>query len=225
VTDRALSSPKRCIFCGAHGPLTLEHPVDQWLRESLGAGPFSAFRGTTKDTPGELTTIAEWTDHDLPKARVACGPCNNVWMRDLGVAAQPMLERMARGQSKVLTADEQLSLSAWAVKVAIVSAYIVSLGDIVEWRRRRFWDTHLPPPQTEVWAAAYSGSSLGVFATVHQSKHSYPGEADVIGHVTTVTVFQLVLQVVEVPFTGLTVNRGPAQEPYAVRLHPVRESS
>lgn len=58
---------------------------------------------------------------DVTSRRV-CKPCNNGWMSDLEVAANPILRRLIAGE-RTLTADESCTVLRWLAKTAVVSHF------------------------------------------------------------------------------------------------------
>lgn len=52
-----------------------------------------------------------------------CKRCNNTWMSDLENAAKPIMKPMMHGVDSTLTTDQQLILTKWAVKTAIMYEY------------------------------------------------------------------------------------------------------
>lgn len=97
-----------CIFCGASGPLTLEHIMSKWISEHLKGGePSIRYRhekgtgvgaGWPKEFVAELVKLAP---------RVVCGTCNSGWMNDLETEMRSILPPMFSGQQTVLSLVQQ----------------------------------------------------------------------------------------------------------------------
>src|SRR3954454_13509204 len=112
-----------CVFCGADGPLTLEHVFPDWLR------PFLAVHGDEDGTHrrqvfrvgGEETDRSHKGAPATLTVRSVCAGCNNGWMSRLEGRAKPFLETMLRGHSRTYYAGGQEVIATWLVKTALVA--------------------------------------------------------------------------------------------------------
>src|SRR5688572_6679457 len=114
-------SKRVCMFCGGT-PVTLEHHFAQWIQPYV-----PAERGTSAFlmTPGAPTQKRGGSRSAAAVAmKMACGPCNNGWMRDIEDLARPILGPMILGRAVQLGLVEQEIISAWLVKSALASAVL-----------------------------------------------------------------------------------------------------
>jgi hypothetical protein len=182
--------PRTCVFCESGKP-TREHALPVWISAELpGGGPFRFDQGGK-----------QWLSKDAGKVvKAVCGDCNNGWMSDLEGQAKPFLAPAIRGERFLLAIPDQVTVATWAAKTALMceQARLAAPGDFVSRTQHRHLFRHKEPaPGTHVWMTAYRGRKM---AWVEQHRLELRGstESDP-GLATTMSIGQLVLQVLEVP--------------------------
>src|SRR5579864_3557575 len=84
--------PKQCVFCGTSlkGSRTREHVFPRWLlrERNLADVQISPTHWRVEDRTA--ASVRRHTLNNLVTSRV-CGSCNNGWMSELEIAAQPIL--------------------------------------------------------------------------------------------------------------------------------------
>ena len=102
---------KQCLFC----PLPVdsaEHIWSDWILQDLKpTQPIHIRIGKT---------TAKWVDNPEVKINRVCHRCNSTWMSDLESQTQPQIRAMMHGDSIVLSAAQQRSLTRWAVLKSMV---------------------------------------------------------------------------------------------------------
>jgi hypothetical protein len=146
-----------------------------------------------------------------PKPTVAvkrvCGSCNNGWMSELEESARPILSPLilARGAPVELALADQLIVSRWAFKTALMADFHSRAATrlFLPSVHAAFFRNRLPPqPNCGIWIAAYSGSPvrLGIQARgsdmqLHWHNPAASGVVHLKAQVMTITIISLVLQV------------------------------
>jgi hypothetical protein len=115
-----------CAFCGEDATLTNEHAWPDWAlsfmrRHFPGGGTIESKRWGT--------TYAKWSGDAVElRVRILCPSCNNVRLKDLEERAQPVLEPLMLGRSRMLTSLDQTILAAWAIKTAMIMEFTSDPG-------------------------------------------------------------------------------------------------
>ena len=106
---------RQCIFC-PNKAKSREHLWPKWLLERIKPGRIEGFIGHNKD----LSFHAEW------KVRSVCDACNHGWMSRMEATISPIIGPLIDDKSQFIDAPQQWSISAWAVKTAMVLDSAVS---------------------------------------------------------------------------------------------------
>lgn len=148
---------RRCILCGADGPLTREHIWPDW---------YSKLR---PDRTYELESIID--DRRPPEyrkarsldlqPRVLCAQCNNKWGKALEEAVRPRLGRMAQGSAEIVTLPFARQLAAWAMLKIMAAEHLVRSRNRVPFFRPEHGSylrsNTKPPEQMFLWIGHYIG--------------------------------------------------------------------
>jgi hypothetical protein len=167
-------NPPACIFCGAPGPLTLEHITSKWISEELKGGNSSVrYRHERGERAGVGWPRAFVSQRIELAPRVVCGgartTCNNGWMNDLETHMRSILPPMFRGQRTTLSAAQQHLIASWAMMKFMVAEHTAPSGDprfFTQAEREEFCRGKNPPAGSFMWLADYgignaAGRSLG----------------------------------------------------------------
>ena len=126
IPDQRPADPRDqrvCWFCGVvlvggrGGNAAREHVIAQWLQAELGLDDVEITPTWHAEPLGELLDQRRQTWGTLLVGRI-CAPCNNGWMSDLEIQAQPILTPLVRGERELasLTDGERFTVARWAVK-------------------------------------------------------------------------------------------------------------
>jgi hypothetical protein len=156
---------RKCLFC-PEVAATLEDAWPLWLM-----GHFDAPRGVSVDLTREDHRLPTWTKtRHGHKVRFVCGSCNNGWMSQLERRAKPIIERLLVHGGTLLEPPDQATLSAWAMKGAMV---FEALRDRLapfysDSERSAFRQSLVLTPNTVVWlATCVDLPGLYAFASDH----------------------------------------------------------
>ena len=135
---------KRCIFCGG-SPTTVEDVFPLWLNNKLPRRNtrVTAVRAAGAPGLGPATTFKSIAYR--AKAKVVCGPCNNVWMSGIENRASTCLKSMLFSSLAVsLDNQSQLRLATWAMLKGLLVPYLEDDGAPPRGRAPRFRPTADP---------------------------------------------------------------------------------
>jgi hypothetical protein len=92
------------------------------------------------------------------KIRCVCKACNNGWMSVLEECAKPILSPLIQDLSYPLQWNDQLLLTLWTIKTAMVfeAAKADSPSFFTPEERAALLETFEPPPHTFVWIGRYA---------------------------------------------------------------------
>lgn len=184
---------RSCIFCG--GPAnSKEDAWPSWLMRQLGAtsaGIVEAQRG--RQAP------RTWRASGL-RIGCVCTICNNGWMSILEERVKPIVESLFGEESVILNNADQLALSVWAGKNAMVyealrlePSWFYTNSD--RWTLR---EALRVPPSTSIWIAKCV-EHHGVFCKASDlGGVAGSSRAQVKAHVTTMGFGSLAIQVLSV---------------------------
>jgi hypothetical protein len=179
---------RQCIFCEQKAD-SLEHLWPQWILR-LVPKP-EAIRIQIGNLPSK---IIKKTD---PEVKTVCFKCNEGWMHDLENEVIPTLGKMVRDLPLTLNPEEQASIAAWAVKVAMISdSTVASLRGLFysEQERERLRVALEIPARTTVLFGRFELSSLLLDgSTLRGDQDAVRGVAH--NCVTTIVVGHVALQV------------------------------
>jgi hypothetical protein len=175
-----------CIFCGNPAD-SKEDLFPRWILKRVETRqPLYHQMG---DAPPEITEDQEVR---LP---CVCQKCNNTWMSGMEVTVKKFLGPMIEDLSFSLDRQNQQNLAEWAVKCAMCNDTVdVHPRFFTEAECHAFKEKRTIPDRTRVFAARFIGRSLdsnGVDFTLIE-----PGAGTLLvrGHVYTVMVGHVVLQ-------------------------------
>jgi hypothetical protein len=142
---------KRCIFCGATGPLTNEHMWPRWMHPHLmrGSAPHRAIRTTVNmdgtDTSNVFKKVGDAIDWQVS---CVCAHCNGGWMSNrVEQLVKPIMIPLFENQTARLWPADQEKIAAWAVmKYMVADSQDGSRKATAHHaQRRRMWRKQLPP--------------------------------------------------------------------------------
>jgi hypothetical protein len=147
-------NPTTCLFCTSPGPLTKEHIFGEWLRKLGydGEGTREIIVGTASQQP-----ILQRGGPFSKKLKIACQPCNNVWMSSMEEAAKPLLIDMfnTTGSTR-LDEAAQLVMARWAFKTVAVTCQVGRQRLFPGQHCREFHQADRPPAGAQVWIGTAS---------------------------------------------------------------------
>lgn len=133
--------------------MTLEHVfprwMSKWLKSQSGA---QSFTYTATVGAKRKSRVMEVTSKRF------CGPCNQVWMNDIEIAARPTLKGLMSGTATSLTTKEQETVAAWSFKTVLT--YLSTWQEGIrppDYVYRRFRKTGASP--APVWLGIMAPSS------------------------------------------------------------------
>ena len=166
--------PKACIYCNQVGNLTETHIWPSWLKRAIAherrhqhtvTDPLSieASEGNVrvKHLQGDLFNRA-------PK--IACAPCNNVWMNRYEERCRPFFIPMVKGESVSLTRANLRDLTTF-MSFMIINAEFIHLKSIcIPPSDRLFLRRHNYPPEN-TWSIfiGFCGENTWRKRCVHQA--------------------------------------------------------
>jgi hypothetical protein len=177
-----------CLFCDNPSG-SKEHLWAAWIHRRKDFGPL---RVTIAKSPQEIRNDPE------QKINTVCGKCNNEWMSVLEQKNLPLISCLLQDVATPLDVEQQTSLSAWAVKTAMVldsiknqtaSPLFYEKAECVNMRVSR-----AIPDRTRIWIGRLSVSSLGAYGT-DLSIVSPDSVKLGVGMATTIVVGHLAVQV------------------------------
>ena len=186
-----------CIFCGpTTEKMTKEHLWPKWVKEhhhrhGIGVGGYKTRRRRTNEglrvygTKGiELT------------ARVVCEKCNQGWLSALEGHVKPLAIPLMLGQQHELTAENQVLLSTWISKLAMLYEHTGQGAKFFNQTDRSGLMERLEPPEdVEVWLASYVGPRALILSQHSATEPEWQSELDkfqVISGAVDRLAFQLV---------------------------------
>jgi hypothetical protein len=135
------------------------------------------------------------------KVRTVCKPCNGGWMSDLEGANIPLIAPRMDDISGFLDRSEQGTVSAWAVKTAMVLDSTTMGVKPIFYTQQERNDMRLSsqiPPRTFVWLARYMGRNTLGCGSIEANHMSQWGATK--GRISTFIIGSLALQVMTVHF-------------------------
>src|SRR5262245_9550643 len=161
-----------CIFCRRRDiPLSKEDVLAKWIAREYGKSVFmqitSRNTGAVRVAKNNLGFIS----------KTPCERCNNGWMSRLEKEAQPIIVKMMRAASFLITTSEKLTLARWILKTAIM--YELTQPDARYFNatdRYNLFKSLLLPPSTLIFAAQFISRSRlqNSFATGVKTRTSRP---------------------------------------------------
>jgi hypothetical protein len=213
-----------CIFCGKP-PDSKEDLFPRWTLKAVG-NRHPLYR-QVGDAPPEFKEDQE------VRIPCVCQNCNNTWMSGMEVTVKKFLGPMIEDLSFPLDRQNQQNLAEWATKCSMVN-------DAVEPHPRFFTDDECHtfkakrkiPDGTLIFLARFTGRSLDSKGSDFTLTEPATGNLMVRGHVYTVMIGHVVLQVLswhpEPAHQGKRVRFKPFNGPWEKLTHqawPIREKS
>jgi hypothetical protein len=201
------------VFCGiTSSRLTNEHAIPKWARDAFDIQDWITI--TASDGPGASPQPIRRIRHlNIVFRNQVCHRCNNEWLAGLERAVQPILTPMALlTQPQVtVTPVAQKLLALWAVKTSLLLELAIRQNPSdpravkgYEATTQEFawmWAHNEPPPRSMVWLGAWD-CQREVPVNYEPSSAPLPTAdgAPVVGHLTTLTLGFVILQVFTVDF-------------------------
>jgi len=210
--------PRRCIFCG-EGAGSREHVWPDWVLK-LVPEP-EGLRIKIGDSPAKIINGKEFI------VKTVCGGCNKGWMSDLETSVSPTLGKMIQGTPVSLTPLEQVDITAWVIKIAMLldSTGVFEKGMFYEQAERdQLRVTRAIPSLTTVWFGSFEISSLHVEGTAFRGNDDR-GHWITHNSATTLVVGHVVFQVFTIHllphYQNTSLNFEPIQGPWNGLLIPI----
>jgi hypothetical protein len=144
-----------CLFCGGT-PMTKEHVLGRaWIRSLFPSEePFEARNYRAQGgQPYDISSF-HTKETGLLSIRLACATCNNGWMQELDLRAQPLVEPLAvDGRGRIDSLADIVALAAWATKVGVCLATIVLHEKEHRPEAEALRLNGMPAPGTTIWLA------------------------------------------------------------------------
>jgi hypothetical protein len=203
-----------CVFCGGT-PLTLEHAVPAWCRETLSIKQTLV---STRDVKRETRTRDGWQQTTLDvKVRDVCASCNNGWMGALESRAARAFRPLITSSTAKTRIDLDL-LATWGTKTVLTCNLLTPDSPLIRpWQYGWFYKNQRPFQDSAGWLGAFDyGNPFSISST----------DTGPIGSGTwraVVNIGALVFMVWVVP--GSRVPRGdkmlpPEVKPWLTRVYP-----
>ena len=219
-----LVDTKKCIFCTATGT-TREHIFPRWSHQFFlpksnrkARVRISVIRENRTDILDDLKMTGPIQDWQI---QCVCAPCNNVWMKNIEKAAQPIMEFLCKGERVRLSEADQKIIATWAIlKVMVVHHHFVH-----HLQRKQMMVKREPPRRWSVWIATYERRNwlpqflttpMGLDPPNSPQRSGRRGGAP-NSHATTQIIKKLFIHVVNVPMDGFATRwwwTDPAGAPF-----------
>ncbi len=187
---------KTCIFCNGR----VDSKEDIWPKWVLRLLKKSREERVQMRAQRYKEQPRQWPTKDSAlKIGNVCQECNNGWMSRLEGSVKAILSPMIIGTSVVLTVSQQERITAWLTKCAMMFDSM-DKGDVFyDVLDRQHFKTNVAPySDTAAWLGHYAGSMGRAFAD-HRTLHTrLASGGSVKTHVLTMSIGQLVLQIVSV---------------------------
>ena len=218
ATVRDQTERVKCAFCGSSGPLSSEHAVPTWVRKAFDMrGPVTVSVAPEPGKSPEQVHVRPNLVLTVPGQ--VCSHCNNTWMALLEKQCKEfLLPMIMRHEKRTLSVGDQKLLATWAVK----TVFMLELAFRYRYPGRRpilgyqlsepelawLWKKGEPPPRSRVWLACADCQ----FKTAVRYEHSgaplpVPGRDPLVGHLTTIAIGFVALQVHTVNFVEAEEHR------------------
>jgi len=192
----------------------------KWLRKFLDRGEsFTHLPGYVQESrKAPPMPWGNWPEHRSKNTGITvdtvCRSCNHHWMSDLETHASPLLTPMIEGNPRGLTLDQQVLVSRWMTKTAMVWDQLVPPDDRIYTTEECRWAKAkpTPPPDTTVRLGHYIGTEAAFIEAKHESLfREVPADPQVRArpdaHRTVFVIGKLVVEVgVRRPANSLTVT-------------------
>lgn len=130
------------------------------------------------------------------QVHMPCRRCNSTWMSDLENLARPIIGPMAtEGASVTLSREVNAALAQWITKTVMTLEYLGAKSRLhfTTEERRDFMRPLVPPFGIGIWVGRYVGRAPA-FRTSVSFRMQFNDGVTVVNHVTTVSLGQLVFQ-------------------------------
>jgi hypothetical protein len=144
-----------CIFCNRI-PTTEEHIFSRaWIEKVMPSDTPYRHRHTRQSARGGPPIDRWWPKHEADLVvKCVCDSCNSGWMNRLDQTTEPLRTTMALGlETRLTTAASQLTLGAWATKVAMMFDQTQARPLVEAEDHHRFFKTKMPLPNSIIWLA------------------------------------------------------------------------
>lgn len=186
---------RRCMFCDRPAS-TKEDAWPLWLVRMFPSPANVSIEADRKETGH-----GEWRQKGyFAKARFACESCNNGWMSNLENQARPIIQTLMSSTASFALDLYQREIAArWTLKTAMVFEAVGGTGWFYNIKDRSVLRSgQIPSGYTAFWAARCINLN-GAYSAANNMFESAARETDgVCGHVTTLAIGTLALQVITV---------------------------
>lgn len=112
-----------CAWCREDRQMSREHVFPDWLNGVFGTADDAPYDVSwTQGFTGQPDTRRTYGSRVIDQTvKTVCVDCNTGWMSRLEDQARPALTALIRDESRTLTAQDQVTLAAWAAMKAIVA--------------------------------------------------------------------------------------------------------
>jgi hypothetical protein len=208
------------VFCGNERLASIEDVMPKWVRKALALSSPVTIRagssGATAHTQHLLVTLRD----------MVCENCNNRWMSALENRVSKFLAPMLTNQHGTdLDLTQQRDLARWAAMKVLLQEHSMrqqhpglrtSPGYVPTEPELAWLYTHDdPPPRSKVWLGAFDAAGRIAVTTQARLVQSAPvpgGGSPVPGHMTTLTVGCVLLQVFTTNFVLADAQALPAYD-------------
>jgi hypothetical protein len=152
-----------CGFCGANKTLSNEHIFGDWVGRLLGTKQSDVIvrhaMASQSDLRGDVSPVHVWYADGLDhKVKMACKTCNSGWMSASEGAVKPVIAPMILGHARSVSFDDQIAISSWSIKTAMVQDFQHGGRHYFSSDERRLLVKDRAPEQlgARVWVGRYS---------------------------------------------------------------------
>jgi len=179
-----------CIFCSRRAN-SKEDLWPKWLVEFVVQHRSSRIEMEFANRP-PLTFAGKYV-----LSRCVCKTCNEGWMSKLETGTKPILAPLISDSPCPLDYVQQLALSVWTTKTAMVYECVREKGEPAFYSaadREHLLTRAMPPPDTLIWIGRYE-DSYSLFVEGHDFAN--PGNENVLskGYVATFAMGRLIIQI------------------------------
>ncbi|MCX6543880.1 MAG: hypothetical protein NTV05_05645 [Acidobacteria bacterium] len=216
---------RECMFCDRPAS-SKEDAWPLWLVRM-----FPASAGVMVESHRKETGHAEWRQYGhFAKARFACESCNNGWMSNLENQAKPIIQALLSDTPVTFSGNQREIAARWTLKTAMVFEAVGGRGWFYTREERAVVRSgHIPAGYTAFWASRCMNLPGAYSAANNMFESADLSRSGVHGHVTTLAIGTLALQVitvrpsVAVPLNAVITIDGGNLEPWprtALQLWP-----
>jgi hypothetical protein len=191
---------RTCIFCGRNDSRpTNEDIFADWIAREF---PNPSLTWETLTSEGSLLYKSKRNKIGL-KSNKVCQRCNNGWMSKLEGAAKRVLSPLIHGRKRILSFDNQLTITKWFAKTAAMfDAHKKGKTYFTQGERQAIMSGLAPTKMTWVFLACYRGPHISDIVTrssfIHNQTKLPKSDDDLFkadGYAFTLLIKHLALQI------------------------------